>query len=532
MSLAAAATLACQVAFAQVDPLQQKVDVTLKDADLLIALNTLTIQTGIQFVIEPGDKEYQRVTLSLKDKTAEQAIQYICNSAGAHAVRDENGVFVIKFGTAEKAVESVSAPLVKAKKPVKWAAIKLMHSDAKDLYDMITKGQYNSPDNIFDEYKRTMDNQQMGFSNKNSIMDLSNPNAHYAVPVNGQVGSNSPEYNNSGNGISLPGESSNQRGGAGGQPNGGGGGGGGGGQPGGQPGGGGGDSGGIAITPGEGLLEGIEGLDRVYYDPTRNEFVVQGTQSAIDELRGIIEMFDRAPEQVLVDVQFVTSSNSLDKSLGIDWLYQRGTIFAGNRPGTFARTNDPIFLNYATGNLQTRLRTLLTEGYGKSVSNPSVRTLNNQRATFVAAVQTTIFINQVVGTNGGIIITPQPQSLTSTSILNVRPRINGDRTITMGLAPQISEFGQLRRGPDGSEIPDVLTQSISVVVRLKDGETIAIGGLTRKSDNFSRSKIPVLGDLPIIGQLFQGRNSQQSTQELTIFVTAKIIDEDFLGIGP
>ena len=526
MGLVAAATLAFQVAFAQADPLQQKVDVNLKDADLLAALNILTLQTGIQFVIEPSDKEYHRITLALKGQTAEQAIQYICNSAGAHAMRDENGVFVIKFGKAERAVESEASPLVKAKKPVKWSAIKLMHSDSKDLFDMISKGQYNSPDNIFEEYQRTSGGTFSGFA-KNSIVDLSNPNA-YAVPVNQAINAPTTEATN---GITLPGESSNQR------PGGGGGGGGaaGGGQPGGggggQPGGGGGD-GGININPGEGLLEGIEGLDRVYYDPTRNEFVVQGTQDAIDALRGIIEMFDKAPEQVLIDVQFVTSSNSLDKSLGIDWLYQRGTIFAGNRPGTFARTNDPIFLNYATGNLQTRLRTLLTEGYGKAVSNPSVRTLNNQRAVFQANVQTTIFVNQVVGTNGGIIITPVPQFMNSNSFLDVRPRINGDRTITMGLSPQISEFGQLRRGPDGTEIPDILTQSVQAVVRLKDGETIAIGGLTRKSDNFSRSKIPVLGDLPIIGQLFQGRNSQQSTQELTIFVTAKIIDEDFLGIGP
>jgi general secretion pathway protein D len=275
-----------------------------------------------------------------------------------------------------------------------------------------------------------------------------------------------------------------------------------------------------------------QGITRVTYDPTDNSLIVQGDDAAIRELELLIAQFDIAPKQVIIKVEFITTSTSLDKALGIDWFYQRGSVFAGVRPGTFARAADPIFLNYATGNISTRLRTLLTEGWGRTVTSPLVRTLNNQTATISNSAQTTIFINTVTSGLGGIVITPNPVTLTATTFLTVTPRINGDQTITVFLNPSLQGFGQLKRGPDGQEIPDLLQQTISVVARVKSGETIALGGLTNKVDNYSQSRIPILSDLPIIGQLFRGRNTNTSSSELIVFVTPTIVDDENFGLGP
>jgi type II secretory pathway component GspD/PulD (secretin) len=102
----------------------------------------------------------------------------------------------------------------------------------------------------------------------------------------------------------------------------------------------------------------------------------------------------------------------------------------------------------------------------------------------------------------------------------------------MVLSTGLGEFGQLRRGPNGEEIPDFLQQQVQVALNVRDGETVALGGLTRKQDNYSRSRIPVLSDLPIIGQLFQGRNEQTTTADLTIFLTPTILDEANSGFVP
>jgi general secretion pathway protein D len=297
--------------------------------------------------------------------------------------------------------------------------------------------------------------------------------------------------------------------------------------PGGQQGGGVGSATGL---PGQGFMP--PGITRVTYDPTDNSLIVQGDDASIRELELLIAQFDTAPEQVIIKVEFITTSNSLDRALGIDWFYQRGSVFAGVRPGTFARAADPIFLNYATGNISTRLRALLTEGWGRTVTSPLVRTLNNQTASIANIATTTIFINSVVNGPSGVVITPNPVQITASTFLTVTPRINGDRTITVFLTPQLQGFGQLKRGPDGQEIPDILSQTISVVARVKSGETIALGGLTNKVDNYSQSRIPILSDLPIIGQLFRGRNTNTNSSELIIFVTPTIVDEDNYGLGP
>jgi type II secretory pathway component GspD/PulD (secretin) len=192
-----------------------------------------------------------------------------------------------------------------------------------------------------------------------------------------------------------------------------------------------------------------------------------------------------------------------------------------------------VFLNYGTGNVTSRMRTQLLEGFGKVVNAPIVRTLNNQPASIFSQVQTVIFVNQIVGNgNGSVIVAPQAIPLNVSTGLVVSPRINGDGTITVSLTPQIQDFGQLRRGPDGQEIPDVLSQTINVVARVKNDETIVLGGLTRKSDQGSEARVPILADLPIIGQFFRSTTRDRNNSELLIFVTPHIIEEDEGTINP
>lgn len=507
-----------------------KIDLQLKDAELLTALQALSLQTGIEFTIQVAEADkIRRVTVSLKEKTAEEAIRYICESAGVVVERDETGVFVVRTASAPAPV----SPTVAAPKRDVLRRIKVMRADPASLYRQIRFGD------IPDMFTEMQDLQSKASSlspvrpqSLGLVTDLNRQSINLnsqAQPVRSGL---------EGDSIALPGESAGQRGGGGGgglaggggfggQPGGGGGGigGGGGGIGGGQGGG-----AGLGLTAGQGFVP--NGLTNFSYDPNDNSLIVQGSEEAIRQLEAIIEQFDVAPKQVYVDVKYITTSNSKDSSFGMDWLYQRGGVFAGNRPGTFARAADPIFLNYATGNITTRMRALLSDGWGRVVSNPSVQTLNNQPAFFQATTVTTVFVNQIVNGSGGIVIQPVPNQVPITSGISIRPRINNNGTVTMVISTTISDFGQLRRGPDGTEIPDTLTQTVFVPVIVPDGETVALGGLTRKTENYSRSRIPLLSDLPIIGQFFQGKNEQTSTQDLTVFVTPTIIKDQNFGLNP
>jgi general secretion pathway protein D len=519
LALAAAMTVTAlgvvNVAIAQ-GPEGPKFDLVLKDADMVTAAQTLTKMSGLQFLVEPRAEAFPKITLSLKGITAEEALAYICRAAGAYYRRDEAGVYIIG-GKPSVEKPPVTSEVPNEILPKVARKLKLKSGDPRDVFVQLLGQLPNANQGFVDiemfkrlteevKFKKIGDPVQV-----NTPVYQPTPTQQFSQPLNRMEG---------GNGITLPGEGGAQTGGLGGPAGGGFGPQGGQGQgPGGQ------GQGGGNITPGQGLVP--SGIDHISYDPTDNSIVVRGTEEAIAELQRNIALFDVAPRQVVIKVEFITTSNDLARSLGIDFLYQRGAIFAGARPGTFARVGDPIFINYATGNLTTRLRTLLSEGYGKVVQAPIVRTLNNQPASVFQFIQVNTFLSQVITTAGGqVIVAPQLITIPIQTGLSVAPRINDDGTITMYLAPTVQELSGITRGPNGEEAPNLLGQTISVVARVRNNETIVLGGLTRKQETSSVLRFPVLSDLPIIGQFFRSTNRTVNNQELLIFVTPTIVEDD------
>lgn len=492
------------------------VDVSLRDADISTAIAMLTARTGIQFIFKPTSKEYGKITLNLTHQKASDAIKYICQAAGAFYERDENGTYLI--GQDAPITASKGGDPSNGKSVSIFRRIQLQHADPRDvfmqLYDV----------NPYDFAAR--------FKELQRFHEVANPPPYPTYQPN--VPSNLPTTvqpqvvhtyesprtgGESGNDIILPGESAPQLGG--GDGGGGGGGFGGGGGGGGAQGGGGagGQLRGGFIPP---------GIDVVSFDPTDNSLLVSGTEDAINGLEHIIAEFDRAPKQVEIKIEFVTTASTIGKDLGYDVQFQRGTFLFNS---SFANTTSPFFLAYSTGNLAFRLRALLDETHGHSVQAPTIRTMNNQPASFNATTTTTLFLSTIQATPNGNITTVNPVPFTAQTGINVTPRINNDGTITMFLAPRVEDFGQIRHGPNGNDVPDRSSQNISVVARVHNGETIALGGLNKKNDLSSFRRYPILSELPLIGQFFRQRTTSRNDTELIIFVTPTVIEDDTDNIG-
>ncbi|AIE85780.1 S-protein secretion component D [Fimbriimonas ginsengisoli Gsoil 348] len=514
-----------------------RLDLTLKDADMMQATNMLFVRAGISFVVEPSSEPYKKITLKIDNVTAEEAVGYICQAAGAYFRRDENGVYIIS--QRKPAVVGPTAPAAPTKKPMLLRRVKLLRADAQQVYDMV---MFRIP---FDSNRGFEALKKFTNFNQQDASRIYGPNANVQAQGLGQtfgpVQAQNPTRNSnalsaaeSGSEIPLPGEeAANQIGGGRGGGAGGFGGQGGGGGLGGGGGqggiGGGGGQGNANLTGGQGLVP--EGIDFISYDPTDNSLVVRGDEDAINTLQGYITLFDVAPRQVQIKVEFITTTQTVDRSFGTEFLYQRGSIITGTRPGSFVRTGDPIFLNYAVGDVTARLRTSLTEGNGKVVSAPILRTLNNQPASITSSISTTIFINNTVVSNGAVVTTSNPIPLTATTLLAVAPRINDDNTITVYLSPQIQNFVGSSRGPNGEQIPNTVVQAISVVARVRNNETIVLGGLTQKNEDNGSTRVPVLSELPIIGQFFRFGTKTKTNSELLIFVTPSIVDDETQNAG-
>jgi general secretion pathway protein D len=225
-----------------------------------------------------------------------------------------------------------------------------------------------------------------------------------------------------------------------------------------------------------------------------------------------------------VKAEFIEVSTTDVKSFGIDWSLQRlNESFATS----FLPTGN-VVAGFATGNLTAQLKTQLMSTVGRVINSPIISTINNQMAyiSINRVIPYWVSIATVVGDNN-IINQSTPQFININTQLQIMPRVNGDGTMT--LSPQVSDTGNQVTGPDGTVIPEERDQSLFTQRRVANGETIVCGGFVRKNDSSSITKVPLLGDLPIVGSLFRSTSRTTEDRELLIFVTPTIIPD--VGAG-
>jgi len=269
-----------------------------------------------------------------------------------------------------------------------------------------------------------------------------------------------------------------------------------------------------------------EGVDDARPFDLDNSIIVKGDEDGIERFKKIIRMLDVPPKQVQVKAEFIEVSTTDIKSFGIDWTLQRlNESFA-----TALGPSGNVVVGFATGNLTAQLRTQLTSNVGRVINSPIISTINNQTAyiSISRVIPYWVSIATVVGDNN-IINQSTPQFININTELQIMPRVNGDGTITMTLAPQVSDTGNQITGPDGTVIPEERTQALFTQRRVANGETIVVGGFVRKNDTSGVAKVPLLGDLPIVGSLFRTTTRTTEDRELLIFVTPTIIPD--VGAG-
>jgi general secretion pathway protein D len=535
--------------------------VDLVGADLYAAVNLLKQQTGVEIVIESSDRPYGNVTMTLLDKPLEFVLSQMCRAAGAY-LRTENGVFII--GSQPQVAPVPATPdeprqILTPALPVKkrFEKIQLRHSQASEILKQLglDQGSLNGLQQklIYDGFLETMQ-QRNGFTNNRQFVSQLNSNP--VVNVNsgtGQVppvvptGQNGDARQNEAGAIGRGGGFGGGGGGLGGGGLGGGGlgggglgggglggGGRGGGLGGGGLGGGGLGGGGLGGGGGQTGSQLFPNLDTILAFDADNSIIVRGPDQDVEDFKDFVRFLDVAPKQIMIKAEFITVSQDDLRTFGVDWQISRGNLLGGTplngAGGGSGFAVGDVFLNYATGNLVTQLRTSLSEGRGRLVNAPIATTMNNIPVTLTLGRQIPVITQGVVfGQGGGGITVPQITPVFVTSGLTCVPRINNDDTITMLVAPQIQDIVGEVPNPAGGTIPIFTFQSIVVSRRVKDGETIVIGGLISKNDRSSTRKVPLLGDLPFIGQFFQSRSVTVNDNELLIFVTANIIRDGSEG---
>ncbi len=277
---------------------------------------------------------------------------------------------------------------------------------------------------------------------------------------------------------------------------------------------------------------------------------VSGTASQVRRVGSYLdEMMRRLHRQVMIDVKILSVRLNNSKSTGIDWseLYKLQNVSlnyeALNSHNVNSITNNHIeqiggtsgkgafFRVSGSVSVQNILNFLHTQGTVSSMSNPKVTTLNNQPAIFSSGDQLYYKILQSVSnvSTGGS-STGQNEVVRSVFagvLLDITPEITDNNEIILKLNPSISSVSSnLSTNSNGTRNmpPDLKKQQMSAVVKVKDGERVILGGLISSMKSDGESKVPILGNIPLLGKAFRKNVKTDVKDELVIIITPHIMD--------
>ena len=277
---------------------------------------------------------------------------------------------------------------------------------------------------------------------------------------------------------------------------------------------------------------------------------VTATRHQLDEVgKYISEMDRRLRKQVLIDVSIIDVSLGKDKSKGVDWdKFQLGFTSAVPTPGAVPGTSHMFTLN-SRGNDSMRHSSGATlgfqaglnmsgvlnflQGYGnvKVVANPKILAINNQAA--IISVGDNINYQTIEKREDGDKKTASTTTSKSTFVgylLNILPEISDDDTVMLRISPSLSaliDMNYVNRPAAQRELaPDVRQKKLSTVARIKDGQTIVLGGLINDHVDKGTKGVPGLSKIPLIGLLFGHKKDVALKNEIVFVITPHIIDLD------
>lgn len=283
---------------------------------------------------------------------------------------------------------------------------------------------------------------------------------------------------------------------------------------------------------------------KVSVDQRINAIIAQGTKDQLDQVEQLVKDLDVKVHQVLVEAKIVEVLTSGKKQIGFKWDWtttrmeetglqpwnSQGRILSITewqaKNATTSSYNPAIASTNGTADIfrfgdfmRDRLffdaifEALELTGNSKVLSNPKIATLNGQKASIEVG-------SKITYSTGG----DQGAAEKDVGIkLEITPQINDEGWITCELSPQVSFL----KGYDEVErkLPIIDRRIASTVVRVKDGEEILIGGLITETSTHDRTKLPVLGNVPLLRTFFTHNVSRDESQQLIILVKPSIIPE-------
>lgn len=287
-------------------------------------------------------------------------------------------------------------------------------------------------------------------------------------------------------------------------------------------------------------------------DPEAGLVTVTGTPVQLKRVSAYISaLAKQIKTQVMIDVKILSVTLNNDKQTGIDWsqlyglqnftinsisMYQKnlsewkteGGKITDVKYGQSTRpSNAKLFESRGYSTINDVIHFLKTQGNVKSVSNPKIMTLNNQPA--LISVGKELFYkttsSETAKTTDATTTTNETiDSVFAGVLLDITPEIDKRGMITLKINPSITETdGPIGDNGNRSMPPDLVRRQMSTVIKVRNGKHAILGGLISSVESSVKSKVPLLGDIPVLGEAFKKERKIKRTEELVVIITPRIV---------
>lgn len=261
---------------------------------------------------------------------------------------------------------------------------------------------------------------------------------------------------------------------------------------------------------------------------------IAGLYTGGDE-SGVIDLLEMEhPSQIRLEAQIIEIGSNYAKDLGIQYWSQTpekqdetttgitvGTagIFYGGEDFSSSRKHGG-WLGSHVANVNVTLQALINQGKARILSRPSITTLSGKNANILIGGRIPVPISDG---NGNVSVDWREYGIR----LNIEPKVDSEDKITSKVHAEVSTLDKASSVKiDSYSIPGILSREADTEVNVHSGMTMVIGGLINSEDSKSISKIPLLGDLPIIGRFFQHTSKSRDNRELIILITPTLVSDD------
>lgn len=273
---------------------------------------------------------------------------------------------------------------------------------------------------------------------------------------------------------------------------------------------------------------GFLGNIKIVSDDVNNMLIIQATPQDYDLIEQTLHQIDILPRQVLIEAQIFRVDLEHDFSLGVEYaLQQRGTAAGGTTPlgsfmnGTF--TGSMVILNAGARELFATVTASENRSRAKTLSAPSILATDNQEARIQVGISIPTLSSSGFSPGSTNVVFNTVQNVDTGVILSVTPHISASGLVSLKVAQEVSSPVPPPAGVPNLS-PSINRSSASTSFVVQDGDTVAIAGIILEDKELTRSRIPVLGDIPYIGAAFGSTVVTNKRSELIIFITPHVVN--------